>query len=71
LIPDEWLAAAASGTPAQCAAAVVGQFALGADSVILHGVSPSELAPVIEAYRTVRPMGVGGLDANPGRPRSA
>lgn len=70
LIPDEWLAAAASGTPAQCAAGVVGQFALGADSVILHGASPSELAPVIEAYRTVRPAGVGGLDANPGRPRS-
>lgn len=67
-IPDEWLAAAARGTPEQCAAAVVDQFDLGADSVILHGATPSELAPVVDAYRQVRPVGIGErCAANPGR----
>jgi probable F420-dependent oxidoreductase len=50
LIPDEWLAPSATGTPAECATAVRGQFALGADAVIMHGASPDELAPIIDAY---------------------
>ncbi|WP_426574002.1 TIGR03857 family LLM class F420-dependent oxidoreductase [Aquihabitans sp. McL0605] len=50
LIPDEWLAPAASGSPEQCAAAVRGQLALGADGVILHGATPAELTPIVEAY---------------------
>ncbi|MFM7253198.1 MAG: TIGR03857 family LLM class F420-dependent oxidoreductase [Ilumatobacteraceae bacterium] len=70
LIPDEWLAAAATGTAEQCARAVLHQFDLGADSVILHGASPAELAPVVEAYRRIRPDArFAGLEANPGRPR--
>ncbi|MGD9701638.1 MAG: TIGR03857 family LLM class F420-dependent oxidoreductase [Acidimicrobiia bacterium] len=55
LIPAEWLAPAASGSPAQCAAAVRGQFDLGCDAVILHGANPTELAPVVEAYRAISP----------------
>ena len=51
LIPEEWLEPAASGSPEQCAAAIRGQLDLGADAVILHGASPSELAPVMTAYR--------------------
>ena len=51
LLPDEWLAASATGTPAECAATVRGQLALGCDGVILHGATPSELAPVVAAYR--------------------
>lgn len=51
LLPDEWLAPAATGSPEQCAAAVRRQIELGADAVILHGASPSELAPVVGAYR--------------------
>ena len=67
LIPEEWLAPAATGSPEQCAAAVLGQLDLGADSVILHGAAPSELAPVVEAYRAIRPVGrFDGLAANPG-----
>jgi probable F420-dependent oxidoreductase len=50
LIPGEWLAPAATGSPDQCAAKVQGQFDLGADGVILHGASPAELAPVVAAY---------------------
>jgi probable F420-dependent oxidoreductase len=50
LIPDEWLAPAATGTAEQCAAAVRGQFDLGADAVIMHGATPDELAPIIAAY---------------------
>jgi alkanesulfonate monooxygenase SsuD/methylene tetrahydromethanopterin reductase-like flavin-dependent oxidoreductase (luciferase family) len=52
LLPDEWLAPAATGTPAQCVETIGRQFEIGADAVILHGATPTELAPVIEAYRT-------------------
>lgn len=52
LIPDEWLAPAATGSASQCATAVRGQLDLGADAVIMHGASPDELAPVVAAYAT-------------------
>jgi probable F420-dependent oxidoreductase len=51
LIPAEWLAPSATGGAADCAAAVRHQLALGCDGVILHGCTPGELAPVVEAYR--------------------
>jgi probable F420-dependent oxidoreductase len=51
LFPDEWLAPSATGSPAQCATAVRNQLALGCDGVIMHGASPAELAPIVEAYR--------------------
>jgi len=51
LLPDEWLAPAATGSAERCAAMVRGQLDLGADGVILHGASPAELAPVVDAYR--------------------
>ena len=67
LIPDEWLAPAAMGSPGQCVEAVRGQFDLGCDGVILHGASPADLAPIVEAYRESRPSGVfDHLAANPG-----
>ncbi len=67
LIPDEWLAPAATGSPEQCAQAVLHQLDLGADSVIIHGATPDELAPVVEAYRAIRPAGrFDHLSANPG-----
>ena len=40
----------ATGSPAQCAEAVKGQLDMGCDSVIMHGVNPSQLRSVIEAY---------------------
>ena len=67
LFPDEWLAASATGTPAECASRVLDQFTAGADGVILHGATPEELAPIVDAYRTVRPDGRFDTDApNPG-----
>jgi probable F420-dependent oxidoreductase len=51
LLPDEWLAPSATGTPAQAAAAVRGQLDLGCDAVILHGATPGQLAPIVEEYR--------------------
>jgi probable F420-dependent oxidoreductase len=66
LIPDEWLAPAATGSPEQCVAKIQGQFDLGCDGVILHGASPAELAPVVEAWRKARPAGrFDHLAANP------
>lgn len=52
LIPQEWFAASATGTPEQCADKVRGQRALGCDGVILHGCTPTELAPVVAALRS-------------------
>lgn len=67
LIPAEWLAPAASGSPEQCVAAIRGQFDLGVDGVILHGASPRDLAPIVEEYRRTRPAGAFARShANPG-----
>lgn len=52
LIPDEWLAPAATGSPARCVEAIRGQLALGCDGVILHGATPYELLPIVNAYRS-------------------
>jgi probable F420-dependent oxidoreductase len=51
LIPEDWLAVAATGPSDQAVAAVQHQLDLGADGVILHGAAPAELAPIVEAYR--------------------
>jgi 5,10-methylenetetrahydromethanopterin reductase len=68
LLPEEWLEPSATGTPERCAERVLRQFDLGVDGVIMHGATPTELAPVVEAYRSVRPAGrFDDLDANPGR----
>jgi probable F420-dependent oxidoreductase len=50
LIPVEWLAPAATGTPEQCVAAIRHQFDLGVDGVILHGAAPRDLDPIVAAY---------------------
>lgn len=66
LIPDEWLAPAATGSPSRCVDAIRGQFDLGCDGVILHGASPTDLQPIVDEYRTSRPAGVfDDLPANP------
>ena len=51
LIPEEWLANSATGSPDECVAAVRHQFDLGCDGVILHGATPTELVPIVDAYR--------------------
>ena len=67
LIPEDWLAPAASGSSAQCVAAIQGQFDLGCDGVILHGASPTDLAPIVEAWRGHRDASkFAHLPANPG-----
>ena len=50
LLPDEWLAPSATGTAERCATAVRRQLELGADGVIMHGATPTELAPILDAY---------------------
>lgn len=66
VLPAHWLAASATGSPAACAARIADQLDAGADSVVLHGATPSELAPVLEAWRQVRPGGLDTLPRNPG-----
>jgi probable F420-dependent oxidoreductase len=66
LIPSEWLAASATGSPERCVDKIQGQFDLGCDGVILHGASPAELRPIVAAYRRQRPAGrFDHLAANP------
>jgi 5,10-methylenetetrahydromethanopterin reductase len=68
LLPDEWLEPAATGTPDRCAARVLRQLDLGVDGVIMHGATPTELEPVVAAYRAIRPEGrFDAWPANPGR----
>lgn len=50
LLPEEWLAVSATGSPSECVAAVRHQFDLGCDGVIMHGSTPGELAPIVAAY---------------------
>ncbi|OUC76500.1 TIGR03857 family LLM class F420-dependent oxidoreductase [Gordonia lacunae] len=65
VIPSSWVADSAVGDAERCAAAVARQFDLGVDSVIMHGAAPSELLPVLRAYRSIRPA-VRPLPVNPG-----
>jgi probable F420-dependent oxidoreductase len=68
LIPDEWLEPAATGSASRCAQRVLRQFDLGVDGVIMHGASPADLAPVVDAYRTIRPANrFDALPRNPGQ----
>lgn len=51
LIPEEWLSYSATGSPDRCVASIRHQLDLGCDGVILHGATPTELTPILEAYR--------------------
>jgi 5,10-methylenetetrahydromethanopterin reductase len=66
VLPAEWLAASATGSAAACARRIQDQLDAGADSVVLHGATPTELAPVLEAWRDVRPDRLDVLPENPG-----
>lgn len=67
LIPQEWIAPAATGSPAQCVEKIRGQFDLGCDGVIMHGTSPDQLSPIVDEYARTRPANIfDGLAASPG-----
>lgn len=67
LLPAQWLATSATGSADRCASRIADQFEAGADSVILHGATPAELAPVLSAWRLLRDRRrFAHLPANPG-----
>ncbi|MEM7363860.1 MAG: TIGR03857 family LLM class F420-dependent oxidoreductase [Pseudomonadota bacterium] len=67
LIPEHWLASAATGTPEQCVTAINQQFDFGCDGVILHGASPEELTPIVQAYKSQRDSArFANMTPNPG-----
>jgi probable F420-dependent oxidoreductase len=66
LVPEEWLEASAHGRPEDAAATIVRELELGCHSVILHGAEPAEIAPVVNAYRAVRPTLARPVATNPG-----
>ena len=53
LIPQEWLPAA-TGNAQNCAQAWQNQFNNGADGLVIHGSTPREFAPIVEAYAELR-----------------
>jgi probable F420-dependent oxidoreductase len=68
LIPEEWLAASAVGSPDHVASRIEDQLSAGADGVILHASTPDQLAAAVEAYRARRPADrFTGRSTNPGR----
>lgn len=51
-IPSEWLVEGnALGSSAQCATRLMEYIASGADAILLHGSSPSEMTPMVAALR--------------------
>jgi len=66
LVPDEWLAASARGRSEDAAGTIARELELGCHSVILHGAEPHELAPMVDAYRAVRPTLARPVATNPG-----
>lgn len=67
VIPEHWLAASITGSARSCAEQVRDQFgATGVNSIILHGVTPAQLAPVVQEYRAVRSPSMPTLPTNPG-----
>lgn len=68
VIPAEWLAASAVGSPEHVATRIEDQLRSGADGVILHGSTPAQLKTTLDAYRRVRPAHrYAGRSTNPGR----
>jgi probable F420-dependent oxidoreductase len=53
LIPKEWLPAA-TGKAEDCAKAWQNQFDNGADGMVIHGSTPTEFAPIIDAYAKLK-----------------
>ncbi len=66
MVPSEWLDASAHGRPEEAAATIVRELELGCHSVILHGAEPQEIAPMVAAYRAVRPELKRAVATNPG-----
>ena len=66
MVPDEWLDASAHGRPEDAARTIARELELGCHSVILHGAEPTEIAPMVAAYRAVRPELKQPVATNPG-----
>jgi len=54
LIPDKWLEPSATGSAQQCVDRILKEFDYGADALIMHGATPDELEPIVDAYRASR-----------------
>ena len=68
LYPEEWLSSSnAVGSAEHCARRVRDQFDAGAAGVVLHGSSPAELHPLLDAWRSVRPAHLATRSPVPGR----
>ncbi len=53
LIPEHWFPAAV-GSAETCAQRWADQFAAGADGVVIHASTPTQFAPVLDAYAKIR-----------------
>jgi probable F420-dependent oxidoreductase len=65
--PQEWIHQGnAVGDREHCARETRARLDAGADGVVLHGSTPQDLAPLLEAWPRHRPKGAGSRPANPG-----
>lgn len=70
VIPQSWQDCAITGSATSCAQQITDLLeATKVDSVILHGATPRQLAPVLAAYSEVRRPHQVPLPSNPGRMR--
>lgn len=54
LIPREWLSPAATGSKEACAARLLEELDNGADEICIHSSTPSEFAPILDVYQTLK-----------------
>jgi 5,10-methylenetetrahydromethanopterin reductase len=54
MLPREWLpAAAAVGSVDQCAARILDYRLAGADEILIHGMTPERLEPIVQAFERI------------------
>ncbi len=64
--PTSGSTASARGRSEDAAATIARELELGCHSVILHGAEPHEIAPMVDAYREIRPTLARPVSVNPG-----
>ncbi len=67
LYPAQWIReGCAVGSAAECLPCIQERFDAGADGILFHGTTPDHLAPLLEAWRKVRPAAFNNKKVNPG-----
>jgi 5,10-methylenetetrahydromethanopterin reductase len=67
IYPESWIReGCAVGSASDCVPFIQERFDAGADGVLFHGTSPDDVAPLLAAWRKVRPASFDRKSVNPG-----